>query len=298
MFNKIMVPLDGSKMSEMAIPYAEEIAGKLGSEVVLYHVRTHDHAELEHMHQTYLDSVKETFQREIKNKLPKANGVKITTEIEAGEAAENICRLVDKNKIDLIVMTAVSNSGLKIGKTIGSIADHVCRTVPIPVLLIRSQSIAQTKGRQLIYSILIPLDGSELSKLALPVGEGLVAALKGKITLFRMSNNIRLIDDGSGATLTIDYASFNEAEKKRVSVEMTELEQELKNLGLDVTSVVTAGFDAAYEIMEMSAKIKADLVVMSTHGRSGLGRWVYGNTAEKILRHGTTPLLLVHARAG
>ncbi len=298
MFKKILVPLDGSKISEMAIPYAEELAGKLGSEVVLYHVRPHDHAELEHMHQTYLDSVAESFRYAIKNKLPKANDVTITTEIEPGEAAENICRLVDKNQVDLIVMTAVSNSGLKIGKTIGSIADHVCRTVPIPVLLVRSQSTPPIKSKPLIKRILIPLDGSELSKLALPVGEELAAGLEGTVTLFRMSNNLRLVDDGSGATLTIDYAGFNEAEKTRVTTEMTALEKDLKNRGFDVTSVVTAGFDPAYEIIEISAKTNVDLLVMSTHGRSGPGRWVYGNTAEKVLRHGTTPLLLVHARAG
>jgi nucleotide-binding universal stress UspA family protein len=61
---------------------------------------------------------------------------------------------------------------------------------------------------------------------------------------------------------------------------------------------VTTGSDAANEIIELCNKSGVDLVVMSTHGRSGLGRWVFGNVAEKILRHGETPLLLVHARAG
>jgi len=76
------------------------------------------------------------------------------------------------------------------------------------------------------------------------------------------------------------------------------LEQELKTKGLNVTNIVTSGSDAANEIIELCKKSGIDLVVMSTHGRSGLGRWVFGNVAEKILRHGETPLLLIHARAG
>jgi nucleotide-binding universal stress UspA family protein len=79
---------------------------------------------------------------------------------------------------------------------------------------------------------------------------------------------------------------------------MAALEKELKAKGLNVTNIVTSGFDAASEIIEVCKKVGIDLVVMSTHGQSGLGRWVFGSVAEKVLRHGETPLLLVHARAG
>ena len=86
--------------------------------------------------------------------------------------------------------------------------------------------------------------------------------------------------------------------RSKVSAEMKKLEKGLKQKGLDVTSVVITGLDAAYEIIEMCKQTGADLVVMSTHGRTGLGRWVFGNVTEKVLRHGETPLLLVHAGAG
>ena len=79
---------------------------------------------------------------------------------------------------------------------------------------------------------------------------------------------------------------------------MIALSDELKHKGLNVADIITTGSDAATEIIELSKEIDIDLVIMSTHGRSGLGRWVFGNVAEKVLRHGETPLLLVHARAG
>jgi len=146
-------------------------------------------------------------------------------------------------------------------------------------------------GTKMFERILLPLDGSELSKLALPFGEELAP------NLFQMAHKIRPYYDGTGTMAYTDYWKFDEDEKKRVSAEMIALETELKEKGLDVTNVVTSGFDAAGEIIDVCKKIGVDLVVMSTHGRSGLDRWVLGNVAEKVPRHGETPLLLVNARA-
>jgi nucleotide-binding universal stress UspA family protein len=299
MFERILLPLDGSEISEMALPYGEELASKLGSEIILYHVYEHAHRHQEHMHQMYLDRLAEAVRLDVSKGQPKGAEVKVTTKVEAGEPTENICNLVAKSRIDLIIMTAISASGLKVGKMLGSVTDHICQTVPIPVMLIRPQSVKQTdQKRRLVNRILIPLDGSELSKLALPVGEELATKLKVSATLFQMATMLRFYDDGTGSSVYIDYTKLNEDTKRRVSSEMLALDKELKGKGLDVTNIVTSGFDAAYEIIEVCKKIGIDLVVMSTHGQSGLGRWVYGSVAEKVLRHGETPLLLVHARAG
>lgn len=297
MFKRILMPLDGSEIAEAALPWGEELARALGSEVVLYHVRGHENQPQEHMHQLYLDRLAESVRRNISKGRPKGSQVKVTTKIEAGEPAENICNLVDKTKVDLIVMTAVSAAGLKLGKMLGSVSDSVCRTVPIPVLLIRPQNAESGGKRRLLNRMLLPVDGSELSKLALPVGQELAAKLNLKATIFRMANMVRLYDDGTGSSAYIDYPKLNADEKKRVTAQMDVLQKTLKAKGLDATSVVTSGFDAADDIIDISKKKDIDLVVMSTHGQSGLGRWVFGSIAEKVLRHGETPLLLLHARA-
>ncbi|HEX7475898.1 MAG TPA: universal stress protein [Dehalococcoidales bacterium] len=300
MFERILLPLDGSEIAETALPYGEELARILGSELILFHVHGQEHGrDYEHIHQTYLDRLAETVAGNIRNDQPKGKDVKVNIKIEAGEPTENICRLVEKNDFDLIIMAAVSASGLKIGKMLGSVTDHVCRTVPIPIMLIRPQrlNLNESKNR-LINSILLPLDGSDLSKLALPAGEDLAEKLNVSITLFQMANRIRPIYDASGNGANIDYSQFDEIEEQRVRVEMKVLEKELGEKGLKVSSFITSGFDAADDIIETGKKVGADLVIMSTHGRSGLGRWVFGNVAEKVLRHGETPVLLVHARAG
>jgi nucleotide-binding universal stress UspA family protein len=299
MFERILLPLDGSELAELALPYGEELASRLGSEIILYHVYEHEHQHQEHMHQSYLDRLAETVRQNIKKSVAKDTEVKVSTKVEVGVPTENICNLIDKNKVDLIIMTAVSTSGLKIGKMLGSVTEHVCRTVPTPVMLVRPQT-AQRIGskQQLINNILITLDGSEFSKLALPVGEELATKLKVRINLFEMATIIRLYDDGMGGTVYYDTTKLDADEKRRVSDEIVALDRELKQKGLDVTSTVTSGFDAAAEIFKVCKKIGVDLVVMSTHGRSGLGRWVLGSVTEKVLRYGEIPLLLVNARAG
>jgi nucleotide-binding universal stress UspA family protein len=166
-------------------------------------------------------------------------------------------------------------------------------------MLIRTQNRQRTeRAERLINRLLIPLDGSELSKLALPIGEELATKLEIAIILFQMANIIRPFGDISGAGSYIDYSKLNEDEKRRVGSEMVKLTEELKDKGLIVNNIITNGSDAANEIIELCKNNSIDLVIMSTHGRSGLGRWVFGNVAEKVLRHGETPLLLVHARAG
>jgi len=199
----------------------------------------------------------------------------------------------------LIIIASVSSAGLKIGKLIGSVADHVCHTVPIPVLLIRPQVNPKAKNEQKLFTkLLVPLDGSDLSKRALPVAEKLAETLNIPITLFEMATMMHPYN--SSITVygpIIDYTKLDADIKKQAEEEMTALNKEIKQKGIDVTSIVTLGNDAAIEIEKVTETIGADLIIMTTHGRSGLDRWIMGSVAEKVLRYGKVPLLLVNARA-
>ena len=268
MFEKILLPLDLSEASEIVVPYASELAGKFGSELILYHVRPPEREDLEHLFMDYLNRQAETIKQNIKKNASKE--VNVTIKIAAGAPEQNICELINSNKIDLVIMASVSSSGLKIGKTLGSVVDHICHTVPVPVMLIRPRRAQLTGKRLLFNNLLLPLDGSILSKLAVPVAEQVIES---------------------------NYASANEAEESRVLAELMTVEEELKENGITVGHRITSGIDAAKEIIQISKDVDANLIVMSTHGRSGLNRWMMGSVAEKVLRYGDVPLLLVNARA-
>ena len=309
MFDKILLPLDISETSEIVIPYASELAGKFGSELILYHVRPPEREDLEHLFTDYLNRLADTIKQNINKKAGRE--VKVTVKIALGAPEQSICDLVNNNKVDLIIMASVSSSGLKIGKTLGSVVDHICHTVPVPVMLIRPRRAQLTGKRLLFNNLLLPLDGSALSKLALPVAEEVAAELKIPVMLFEMA--ILSYPSGNGSYLNgseyvkvnerdeqvieSNYAAANEAEESGVLAELMTIEKQLKARGIVVDHRITSGIDAAKEIIQISKDIDADLIVMSTHGRSGLNRWMMGSVAEKVIRYGEVPLLLINARA-
>ena len=295
MFERILLPLDGSELAEMTLPYGEWLARRLGSEVILFHACSPENKDLCHMHQVYLNSTAEKVQQQMRKGRTKGGQVKMRAEILLGEPIETIGDYVEKNDIGLMIMAASGTSGLKLWR-LGSVAERVFRTVNIPTMLIRAPR--EEYKRKLINRILVPLDGSDASKIALPFAEELAIKLKASITLFQMAQRIYSYYVGymgadMGSAMAIDYNKLDRAEERRIQAELLKVEKELRQKGIAVTHNMVSGTDPAHEIIETEKKVGADLVVMSTHGRSPIRRWVFGSVAEKVLREGEIPLLLV-----
>jgi nucleotide-binding universal stress UspA family protein len=296
MLNKILIPLDGSKSAELALQYGEMLANALGSEIILLHVCSHECQNNQAAHQNYVyaeaDDLKQNLTRE-----PTAGGsIKVTAYAEDGNPLEIINRFIEKNNIDFTIMTTAGEAGQQNG-ILGKVTDHITRTVKIPVLLIRTPAAgAPVKAGPSLKRILAPLDGSPLSRFALPLAEVLAAKLQIPITLFQMVSEF--YPYYGDAAPFVDYDKLTAAEKTRVQSELTALQAELTRQGHSVDWSSVVGRDAAYEIIELSKKLSDCLVVMSTHGRSGVGRWAFGSVAEKVIRYGSAPLLMVPARPG
>jgi len=135
-----------------------------------------------------------------------------------------------------------------------------------------------------IKQILVPLDGSKCAETVLPKVEKLAVDLKVGICLLRVA----YAHSFPGADPTdAEVKVVREAEDYLKTVE-----ERLKAKGLKVDSHVRYGNDAE-EILDHAAMKDIDMVAMSTHGRSGVGRWLLGSVAEKILRHSPKPIFLV-----
>lgn len=133
--------------------------------------------------------------------------------------------------------------------------------------------------------ILVPLDGSEVSERILPEIEKIAGNLKAKISILRVAYAHPLpVSD----IIKAEVAVVHEAEEY---VHM--IEEKLKAKGFTVDSHVRYGPDAADEILNHTDQYDTDLIVMSTHGRSGVKRWLLGSVAEKVVHHATTPVLLL-----
>lgn len=150
-------------------------------------------------------------------------------------------------------------------------------------------------------NILIPLDGSQLGETALTYVEDLVSNFtpgeKVQVTLFHVitviQHEIRL---RGGLAMSVPYTEDELAQMKDEAMDyLQKLGETLRNDKIAVTCKVGVSENPANEIIEVEKEVGADLVAMSTHGRSGFTRFVIGSVAEKVMRGGTVPVLMVRA---
>jgi len=297
MFERILLPLDGSRLAEAAIPYGAELTARLGSEMILLHACSQENQPFRSMHQLYLAEAAKGLERYMERKFPKCEDWAVRTETVIGEAADTICEYAEKNDIKLIIITAQGGSGPKLWP-LGSVADKCVRAVNIPTLLIRVKEESPIEGKKrLISRILLSLDGSKTSEIALPYAEELAKRLKASITLYRMAEGMALLRyfDEYSPLASVPVKS---SEEKRVRAYLTDIERDLRQRGISVTHRVTGGMDPAAEILEQGKKTKADLVVMASRGRSPIARWVFGSVAQKVLLEGDLSLLLMRKAPG
>jgi len=147
--------------------------------------------------------------------------------------------------------------------------------------------------------ILLPLDGSKVGEAALPCVEDLVSKLvtgaKVEITLLQVVSSLNHYIVAGEAGVKVPYTEKEmEQVKKRAMDYLKKTGKNLKSKGATVKIEVTIG-SPADEIVRIADEINANLIAMSTHGRSGISRWAFGSISDRVLRGATQPILLVRA---
>jgi len=147
--------------------------------------------------------------------------------------------------------------------------------------------------------ILFPLDGSKTGEAAMPYVMELLSKLspevKAEVTLLRVVSQLaHFLMDGETSTRVPYTAGEMEQIKKRALDYLNKTGEGLKSKGVEVKTRVEVG-NPAEEIIRAADEINADLIAMSTHGRSGISRWTFGSVTDKVLREGNKPVLVVRA---
>lgn len=297
MFKKILVPLDGSELAEVALPYAEELAGRLRADVVLAHVYESEDEEYHRMHELYINKVAENVRRGV-NKYGK-NGddrhIEVETAFLVGHPAEQIVDYSDENDVDLIVIATHGRSGIR-RWFLGSIAAKVVRAAKQPVALIRAEGAVQKGKKPLIDNVLLPLDGSKESETAIPYIEELAAKLKAKVTLVHVTARTYFVYSIPGETIQMPFTPEDmDRFKEKAQHYLETVASAFDKKGVEARAEVAVG-SAPDEIIRMAEEMSNGIVAMATHGRSGISRWAFGSTADKVLHAGNTPVLLVRVR--
>ncbi len=301
MFEKILLTLDGSELAETAIPYVRNLVTQLDAEIFLLHVCPPEHQAYLHMHQIYMNYLADGMRSgRTDNNVP-SGAMKIHVEAVAGDPVKIILEYIRLRDIGLVVMTSHGTSGLR-QWAMGSVADKILRSADVPTLLVRiKDKPTALDQRGEIKRILVPLDNTDPSKIAIPYARALAQKLKASVILFSMARtiyaqNVVGLSAGVGGGVGVNWDSLDATAEKAAGEYLQDIENDLIKEGISASHTAYLGIDAAYEILEMEKKTQADLVVMATRGRSPAARWVFGSTAEKVLREGNLPMLLVREK--
>jgi len=149
--------------------------------------------------------------------------------------------------------------------------------------------------------ILIPLDGSHVGEAALPYVEDLVSKLspetKVEVTLLQVLSAVQPRYIGGAIVPDVAYTEKEMEESKEKAIDyLNKTGEPLRSKGVTVSVKVAFG-DAFEEIVKASEEFNADLIAMSTHGRSGISRWAFGSVTDKVLRRGgKIPILMIRAQ--
>ena len=147
--------------------------------------------------------------------------------------------------------------------------------------------------------MLVPLDGSKTGEAALPYVAELVSKLapagKVQVTLLQVVSSLTHYVVAGEASARIPYTEAEiEQIKKKAMAYLNKAGKALRSKGAIVKCKVRVG-KATDEIAKTADEINADLIAMSTHGRSGLSRWAFGSVTDRVLRGGNKPVLMVRA---
>jgi nucleotide-binding universal stress UspA family protein len=300
MYTRILIPLDGSKTAEQALPYARTLANKL--KVPVEFMGVIDIAELA-MHISaekarYLERMIEQGERSSMDYLKRiANtfpGLSVNCAIEKGTAAEAI---IDKAAVDkgtLITMATHGRSGIN-RWVLGSVAEKVLRATNNPLLLIRAVDQATPGGEARLTSVIVPLDGSELAESVLPAVVELAKKLDLEILLFRAFNIPYGIYAGADGYYAINFDQLIAEIKDEANAYLEKKTEELKRKGVEKVSCLVKEGLSADEIISFGRQTSDNLIAMCTHGRSGVKRWVLGSVTETVVRHCGDPVLVIRA---
>lgn len=295
MIKRILVPLDGSDLAAQALIHAAMQARGFDARISLLRVvepvsssapgreAAVEISSVEEDIDIYLEGVAESLG---------AEGLTVDSFVQSGAPAESIITFAKAEDIDLITMSTHGRSG--IGRWVyGSVADKVLRGADVPVILVRASAGQRLAGVSGYQRLLVPLDGSQLAELALPHAESWARTFDAEVVLLRVPTLPPYATLGPDATMVVPSLlseAYDEADAY-----LANMLRSLKAKGLRVHKAAVEPGAVADTIIDYAHDSVVDLIVMSTHGRSGLGRWVYGSVADRVLRGADVPVLLIRA---
>lgn len=294
-YRSLLVPLDGSPFGEQALPIACALAQRSGAALHLAHVYVPispegmpvmDAALIAAGHRSdraYLERLRRQLLRT-------TDLTTVSCAVLDGALIRAIMSHAAAVQADIIIMTTHGRSGLA-RLWLGSVAGGIIRRASLPILLLRPRADA-TAGAATFDRMLIPLDGSALAEQILPHALVFGALQRTAITLLRVVEPVIQAspDLPDGAMALARRAMQGCARAAQAYLE--QLADRLRSTGARVHTRVRIASDVSAAILEEAQRQSVDLIAMATHGRSGIGRLLFGSVADRTVRAADIPVML------
>ncbi len=327
MFQSLLVPLDGSRFGEHALPVALTLARRCRAHVHVVHVHnppaavhTERGAFFDPVHAPTFEvydepgiSVAEKIQQEmarqkqayldqVAQRLKEAASVSVTTHLLEGEIAESIRNLARNLSVSLVVMTTHGRGPL--GRFwLGSVADELVRDLSMPLMLVHpKEEPPQLEQDVPLKHILLPLDGSNLSENMLQTAQTMGTMLEAQYTLLSIVKPILAENHAMEAVdfvtqdpvLMKNLGRFQEQQRQQAENYLKRIGERFPGEGTKVQTKVVVADPPGEGILEEAETLKVDLIALATHGRRGLSRFFLGSVADKVIRGSKVPVLVHH----
>ncbi len=304
MYQRILLPIDGSPPSEQAAAVGLALARRLGGAVVLVHVVEPQRYQELGNYPEALERARTVGQALLERWAHRAKRQRVAwaTQLTSTEpesrpgVAEALIDAGVAHGCDLVAMGTHGRTGLP-RLLLGSVAERMARLAPIPLLLVRP-------GRDkpsLFKRILVAYDGSAYSERALQHADALAAALKAHLWVVHVVPDLTQLYLSAGRAWRFDPRQLEAQlaqEQQRLREQGAFILQEALKQCARCKNIQTLLREASRHLIgerirEAAEEVKAELIVMGTHGHTGLRRLLLGSVAEDVAQQATQPVLLV-----
>lgn len=273
MYRRILVPLDGSPFSEVALGHLGRFGGAQGAEYILLRVEESPPFDFRNpVHESSLGIARGYLGRICSTLASK--GWSVRPVLECGSPARAIVDVAGREDASLIVMSTHGRAGWE-RSYFGSVTEEVIRTSPVPVVAVRGLSCPSGGP---IRTVLAPVDGSDRALAVLPHLLALGTGLGARIVLLHVASDEVRAEDSI-----------------RAVEQLHALGEALAGSGVHAATLLEEG-DPEEVILSVTDAYPADMIAMATHGRTGAMNVALGSVTEAVLRRASVPLFVARAR--
>lgn len=309
MFRSLLVPLDESPFGEQALPFALSIARRAGAALEVAHVHTpFDYYSVPLAIAPDLDEEarkdKRAYLEGVVGRMAGTPKVSATSTLLVGHAADALHGHAVARGVDLVVMSTHGRGPLS-RFWLGSVADALMRTLPMPLLLVRPRETAPDESQEpTLRHVLIPLDGSEFAEQILEPAVALGSLMGASFSLLQVVAPVILIGEetqayaasGVSRSAQAQLRQMQERQQAEAQTYLESVAERLRARSLKVEVRVVSGRQPAAGILEAAGDQGVDLIALATRGRGGLTRLFLGSVADKVVRGAATPILVHRPR--